>query len=452
MVSPDPVDQYMAGPGVRSWELAHALSRYCNVTLVVPNKPLSSPNVNVVAFNLREGDLRLLASEADVIVLRGSILHFHPYLRDLGVPLAIDLYIPNLLEALVWHASDDLTDWVPVYEENLRVQLELLRAGDFFFCASEQQRDYWLGWLHAQKRLNPHTYQQDPTFRKLIDVVPFGLPSTPARALFPALRGTHPEIGPESKIILWPGGIWDWLDPLTVIRAVAKLATTHPEIKLYFMGTKPPNPAIAAMSMPSRAVELSRELGLYGRVVFFGDWVPYDERAGYLLEADLAVVAHTDHIETRFSFRTRVLDCVWAGLPLIITEGDAMAQMVRSHGIGLTVPPQDVEAMAAAIEEILYHRGGKSAFATAFEALRPSLTWEEVVKPLAAFCLHPEIAPDKGRYLTEAERIGRDKDRLIEAQAREIARLQEFEQTLIRYHRLLPFRIYFWLKQMLRRI
>ena len=177
-----------------------------------------------------------------------------------------------------------------------------------------------------------------------------------------------------------------------------------------------------------------------------------DRRVGYLLDADLAVVAHADHIETRFSFRTRVLDCIWAGLPLVITEGDAMARMVRCHGIGLTVPPQDIEAMAAAIEEVLYHRGGKSAFAAAFDALRPTLTWEEAVKPLAAFCLHPQPAPDKGRYLTEVERIGRDKDRLIESQAKEIARLQEVERTLIRYHRLLPFRVYFWLKRMVGKV
>ncbi len=466
IISPDPIHQYMAGPGVRNWEIAHALSKYCDVTLAVPNVPPESSSVNVVGFDLKEGNIRPLAAKADVIILRGPVLHFHPYLRDLGIPIAVDLYIPDLLESLVWHASSELESWVPAYEEYLRVQLELLRAGDFFFCASEQQRDYWLGWLHAQKRLNPHTYRQDPTFRKLIDVVPFGLPSTPPQTTSSALRDVHPAIGPESKIVLWYGGIWDWLDPLTVIQAIAKLASTYPEIRLYFMGARSPNPATAAMSMLDRAIELSRSLGLYGRVVLFGNWVPYEERVNYLLEADVSVVAHMDHIETHFSFRTRVLDCIWAGLPLVITEGGEMARIVRSFNLGLTVPPQDVEAMAQAIEKILYRRGGKSAFKKNFDTIRTSLAWDKVIRPLVDFCLHPKIAPDKGQYLTEIERISRDKDNLIETQAQEIIRLQEivqtqmqeiirlqeFEATLIRYHRMFPFRFYFWLKRWFGRI
>lgn len=453
IISPDPVDHHMAGPGVRNWELAHALSKYCDVTLAIPNETrLVSSSVRLVTFDLERGDLRSLAPDSRVFIVRGSVLHFHPYLRELGIPLAVDLYIPDLLEGLVWHAFDDLRTWIPAYEEYLRVQLELLRAGDFFFCASEQQRDYWLGWLHAQKRLNPHTYRQDPTFRRLIDVVPFGLPSTPPRATRPVLRGVHPGIGSDDKIILWSGGMWDWLDPLTVIRAVALLRPAHPELKLYFMGTRPPNPAVSGMSMLDRAVELSRELGLYERAVFFGDWVPYDDRVNYLLEADLAVLSHPNHIETRFSFRTRVLDCIWAGLPLVITRGDAMADLVQSHGIGLAVPPQDIEAMARAMEEVLYRNGGKQACAASFETLRPSFAWDKVIEPLAAFCLQPAHAPDKGQYLTETERIARAKDAFIGALEREIARLGEFEQTLIRYHSLLPFRVYFWLKRRLGKV
>lgn len=452
IISPDPVQPYMAGPGVRSWELAHALAEHCDVTLAVPNTPPvpSHPNVTVVSFDLEEGDLRPFAARADVLIIRGPILHYHPYLRDLGVPIVVDLYIPDLLESLVRHSSDNFEEWIPAYEEYLRVQLELLRAGDFFICASERQRDYWLGWLHAQKRLNPHTYRQDPTFRKLIDVVPFGLPPHPPQRHAHVLRGVHPAVDLESKIVLWYGGLWDWLDPLTVIKAVARLAPAHPDIRLCFVALNPPTPVATSMSMLDRAIALSRDLGLYGHVVLFEDWVPYDKRADYLLESDLAVVAHPDHIETHFSFRTRVLDCIWAGLPIVITEGDVMAQMVRSYGIGLTVPPQDVEAMAAAIEEILYRRGGKSAFAHAFEAIRPSISWNQVIKPLVVFCLQPYLAHDKGHYLTEVERISRDKDKFIQFLSQEIARLQEYEKTLIRYHRFPLFRIYFWLKRTLR--
>ena len=58
----------------------------------------------------------------------------------------------------------------------LGVQNAQLDHGDFFICASEAQRDFWIGALHSRGRINPLTYADDPTLRRLIDVVPFGLP------------------------------------------------------------------------------------------------------------------------------------------------------------------------------------------------------------------------------------------------------------------------------------
>ena len=52
-------------------------------------------------------------------------------------------------------------------------------AADFSICASEKQRDYWLGRFCSLGRLSPKICKLDPTLRNLIDVVPFGLPADP---------------------------------------------------------------------------------------------------------------------------------------------------------------------------------------------------------------------------------------------------------------------------------
>jgi glycosyltransferase involved in cell wall biosynthesis len=415
IVSGDVVSSNMGGVGVRNWELAHALAGSCRVTLAIPNPlDMQSTRVELASYDLQQGDLRpLLLDGVDVIITHGAVLHFHPYLRETGLPMAVDLYVPNLLESLVWHARDPLEDFQPAYEEYLRLQLDLLRAGDFFFCASERQRDYWLGWLHAQKRINPHTYRQEPALRSLIDVVPFGLPAGEPQHARPVLKGVHPGIGPGDQLILWSGGLWDWLDPLTLIRAMALLAPRHPQLKLYFMGTHHPNPVVAGMEMPERAIALSRELGLLEQCIFFGDWVPYHERESYLVEADLAVISHPDHIETRFSFRTRVLDCIWAGLPLVATDGDAMADWVKSEKLGSVVPVGDAQAMAEAVQSILA-QGGRKAYQHSFDNLRSRLRWEVAALPLVRFCERPALAPDKGHYLTEAERVSQAKDAFLQ--------------------------------------
>ena len=102
-------------------------------------------------------------------------------------------------------------------------------------------------------------------------------------------------------------------------------------VHLFFMGVE--RPGASRMQIPSSAEEAiayARERGLEGRCVHFNHgWVPYDERQSYLLEADLGISAHHDHLEARFSFRTRVLDYLWAGLPMVLTRGDSMADLAE---------------------------------------------------------------------------------------------------------------------------
>src|SRR4029434_10208520 len=141
---------------------------------------------------------------------------------------------------------------------------------------------------------------------------------------------------------------------LTVIQAVAALHQSHPRLKLFFMGWKSPNPQVPPMRMAERARELAHSLGVLDRNVFFGnDWIPYEERVNYLLDADAAVSAHFDLPETRFSFRTRILDYLWAGLPILTTGGDHLAEIVEARGAGLALPYRDVHAWSSAIARLM---------------------------------------------------------------------------------------------------
>ena len=127
-------------------------------------------------------------------------------------------------------------------------------------------------------------------------------------------------------------------------------------------------------------------------MVYFNDgWVPYDRRADYLLDADVGVSTHLDHIETRYSFRTRVLDYLWAGLPMVLTAGDVLADLVAREGLGRTVPPGDVAAIEDALAATL--EAGRPD-PQRFDSVRATLTWERVAAPLVAFCDRPRRAPD----------------------------------------------------------
>ncbi|HUC13675.1 MAG TPA: glycosyltransferase, partial [Acidimicrobiales bacterium] len=215
--------------------------------------------------------------------------------------------------------------------------------------------------------------------------------SVPPRRQGHALRGVVPGIGHDDKVVLWGGGIYNWLDPISLLRAVRRLSQRLPELRLVFIGMRHPNPDIPAMRVATELQEQSARLGLTGTHVFFNaGWVPYGRRADFLLDADVAVSTHLDHIETRYSFRSRVLDYLWAGLPMVLTEGDVLAEEIANAGLGVTVPAGDDRALEDALEQVL----ASPPPAEGFAAVAQSHTWERGARALLEFCSSPRRAPD----------------------------------------------------------
>jgi len=390
VVSADVVGRRMAGPAIRAVELARVLAREHRVVLAAPNAE-AVEGLEVVPFG--RGGLGRLVERARVVIAQGLIAPLEPLLRP-GHALVLDFYDPNPVE-LMAHHRDSPRRRARRSQEYLRQRLLVLaRRGDLFLCATERQRDFWLGLLAAAGRLSWEADRRQPNLDDLLTIVPFGLPEEPPEPAGPALKGVWPGIGPGDKVLLWGGGIWNWFDPLTVIRAAGRAARVRPDLRLFFLGVKHPNPSLPGMAMTGRAVELAREMGLLDRVVFFNhDWVDYGRRAGYLLESDLAVLASGRDLETRLSFRTRLLDCLWAGLPLVLTEGDHFAGLVEREGLGRVVGVGDDEAMARAILELLADEAEQARCRRNLARLAQEMTWPKAARPLLDFCRRPNFHP-----------------------------------------------------------
>jgi len=161
------------------------------------------------------------------------------------------------------------------------------------------------------------------------------------------------------------------------------------------MGLRHPNPDIIEMRMAVEARRLAERLGLTGSHVFFNeDWVAYDSRQNFLLEADVGVSTHLDHLETAYSFRTRVLDYLWASLPIVATRGDSLAALIEDRQLGVTVPPGDVDALEHALLRLLDDDAFAADCRENARAVAARFTWSEVLQPLMQFCRHPRRAPD----------------------------------------------------------
>ena len=333
VLTPDVLRARMAGPAMRAWHIAQRLAEEHEVRLLTTSPYCEVSSAGFVVAAVGPDGLAEAEAWCDVMILQGYVMYHHPVLAMSQKIIVFDIYSPLHLEtlALTKGTSSEARDaHVRLSIETLNHQLE---RGDFLICASERQRDLFIGQLCAVGRANALTYDPDPTLRRLIDVVPFGLPDDDAEHREPALRGVVPGIGPDDDLLIWAGGVYDWFDPLTLIRAVAGASKKRPSVRLYFMGLQHPNPDVPPMQMAIDAKALAEELGVAGKHVFFNDgWVEYSERQNYLLEATLGVSTHFESLETRFSFRTRALDYLWAGLPIVAPQGDSFGQLIEEAG------------------------------------------------------------------------------------------------------------------------
>src|SRR5687767_15005091 len=208
LLCPDQVGPLMAGPGVRYHEIARALAPRFEVTLASPY-PNELALAGVKRALLTPDSCARLVAEADAVVVQGLLMGKYLALASARVPLIVDLYDPMLLEGL--HLFTDRPTARRMYSHDTLLALTLaqLHAGDYFLVANRTQRDFYLGMLAAVNRVNPAWAEGGMDAKRLVGIVPMGIPAeSPART-------ATTDGGP---LIVWAGGLWDWMDPLTAIR------------------------------------------------------------------------------------------------------------------------------------------------------------------------------------------------------------------------------------------
>ena len=413
LVSPDHVGPALAGPGVRYAELAQSLSAWHHVSLLAPF-PAARPGPALGApleyDPARPGSLERLLTGADVVIAP-------PLPPALAVRIArsrarwiADLYNPEPFEGLVAHpgagrarrrALDALrTDRISF----------TLRAADEFICGNERQRDMWLGYLAATRRIGSARHDRDPELRGLITIAGAGLPdAAPAAPEAPVLRGA--VLPAAARIVIWNGGIWPWLDLDTVIDALAQLRAGEPGWVLVVAGAGRPGRPPPAPAALDRARERLGDGGLH----VASAWTDYALRGDALLEADVGVCCHGQGIESRFAERIRFLDLVWAGVPIVCSEGDPFADVVADRGLGHVVARGDSAALAAALARAV--DAGRGAYRDALAAVAEERRWSRVAQPLAQ---RIAVAPAGTRRVGAAARVLGARHRAASAAARRL--------------------------------
>ena len=139
--------------------------------------------------------------------------------------------------------------------------------------------------------------------------------------------------------------------------------------------------------MAKEAVRVSDELGLTDKHIFFNhEWVDYDKRGSYFMEADIGVSIHKVHFETWYSFRTRILDYLKYDLPIICTEGDYFSELVQEKDLGISVCPENEKELATAILNLTEKKEWRERIRQKIKEEKQAFYWERVSEPLIRYC------------------------------------------------------------------
>lgn len=387
VVAPDVVGKKMAGPGIRYYEIAKSIAQHMPVIFAVGVEGSDLPKFNSDAISVHSynslGELTSLIDQSDVIFCQFIDTNAVTYALSKNKRIIYDYYNVLPIETV---GADRISGYTGVDDKN-REFTELLKyfsfcsqTGSYFVASNDRQRDYWMGYIMANQAIMPSN-ATGKDVSDFIGLVPFGMESLPPNQTTHGLRGKY-GITDTDFVLLWCGGIWDWFDADTPIRAVANLAKKNPSIKLVFYGTTHPNKNIGTPKNVTKAISLAKDLGVYQKnVIFHEGWVPASERANYLLDADIAISTHLKSLETHFAFRTRILDHFWANLPTIATRGDWFTEYIEKNDLGVGVDSSDVKQIEDAIC-VLMDEQKRNEVIENIKDIRDYWQWKNTTKPL----------------------------------------------------------------------
>jgi len=416
MICPEPVRRVTAGVGTRFVALAGVLTDAGHqVTLAVPNEAAEAEAVTapVEVVQAAPDALGAQADGHDWVLLHGHLGNHYLSQRD-DLPVVVDLYDPFLVENLHYHRE---LGFEPYRTDHATWKLQLGR-GDFFLCSSAEQRFFYLGWLGALGRLNPLALEDDATLGRLIAELPFGTPDGE-----PPARGRKAEVlagAGEDSPVLYFGGIYDWYDPLILLDALPSILDREPEVVLVFVDH--PHPEETPLSVAAAARRTAEDRGWLGTTVRFESWRPYALRFELAQAADLAVVTHRPGLETDLSLRTRMVDLLWLGLPVVATAGGAMSRVIDAVGAGRTVVPGDPTGLAEAICGLLADSQARQQAADAGRRWAATRSWRQVAGPLLDFAAAPYRDPHRDRFVELAPLAGGAEEPLLNRARRTLRR------------------------------
>jgi glycosyltransferase involved in cell wall biosynthesis len=332
------------------------------------------------------------------------------------VPIWMEIYgdALTIMQAAVYRMQSD---------RGLDIQIafmrEVLQKGDVFSGCGRAQCHMMIGELAMAGRLNRYTFGYE--FTRPI------LPGSPPQAQGGLAVKNDTASGTSTTrdlliphgiidsdfVVLWCGGYNTWTDVDTLFRGLEAAMQCNSRLHYVSVGA---NTYTAPDNVYDRFVAMAAASPFRDRYHMLG-WRPWSEMASYYRESDVGINIDALHYETIFGTRTRLVEMIAGGLPVITSLGAELSYLLRDAGVALAFDVGDWQQLGKNLERMAGDPGLTQTMASAaYRFAQEDLSFATTTLPLRTWVQTPVLAPDK-QPLPMSDRLRR-----VEHQARSTLR------------------------------
>tara|TARA_B100000029_G_scaffold516760_1_gene633791 strand:- start:6795 stop:7802 length:1008 start_codon:yes stop_codon:yes gene_type:complete len=233
----------------------------------------------------------------------------------------------------IWHGKPWIVDFLtPTYEENfyrfnndkninkssLLLEKIALLMGSFFIFAHEEQ-------FKSKKDRNKDILKD--FLDKDFALIPPSFPSF--------------SFKDESwSYLVWGGGGWDWLDPRTFVEAMNLAKTNYKGV-------------IFSDRYSGSFLRNKKMKGLSSSKVEINSFTNEEAYLNYVNNSLLWICLHpSDTIEANVAYRTRLLDALHVGRPVLVNRGEYLGDFIVKNGGGWFIENENPQALSLFIENL----------------------------------------------------------------------------------------------------
>jgi glycosyltransferase involved in cell wall biosynthesis len=293
----------------------------------------------------------------------------------------------------------------------IKFNWKVLLRGDIFSVCGMPQKHMLVGELAMTGRLNYLTFGYEFVRNILPGAAPLDLDplARESRNLLGDLN-----ISKDDFVVLWAGGYNTWTDVQTLFNGLEWAIEQNSSIHFVSVGA---NTYQAKDNTYDQLIELIRKSNHRKHYHMLG-WRPWVEIPQYYAESDMGINIDALHYETIYGTRTRLLEMISVGLPVITSLGSELSYILKNQQIAMTFEIQDWKSLGEHILTLSRNPGELDKMAKkSLHYARNDLSFASTMEPLREWVKDPRVAPDR-----EFESNGLLKIKNLEYQGRAIIR------------------------------